>query len=252
MMELRALPALQDNYIWLLVTPDDHCLIIDPGEADVLTAYLLHHHLTPDAVLVTHHHADHTAGVATLKHRYPSLTVYGPAEARACGVTQIVRGQDTLSAGAFTVTVYSTPGHTAGHVCYYVAPWLFCGDTLFSAGCGRLFEGTAQQMYHSLQLLARLPADTQICAGHEYTLANLRFAHSVLPDDDAINTALRHVEQLRQQNKPTLPSTLAKEKAINLFLQVETLREHPRFAEQFNGLAPWEIFAVLRQMKDKF
>ena len=267
-MKLLALPAFSDNYIWLL--HDGHqAIVVDPGEAAPVVAALQQHQLQLQAIVITHHHHDHIDGVEALYQQCgnPQTQVLLPA-GEGLQATQF----PTVPSHAFhwvsantapkllgaTWQVFDVPGHTAGHVAYYVAPpsqapMLFCGDTLFSGGCGRLFEGSPAQMYHSLQQLAALPNNTLVCCAHEYTASNLRFALAVEPH----NTELQRYEQrctaLRAQGHPTLPSSLQLELAINPFLRVDqadvqqAARQHTPSAH-----SAVEVFAALREWKNHF
>ncbi|HEX5791631.1 MAG TPA: hydroxyacylglutathione hydrolase, partial [Rheinheimera sp.] len=222
MLQITPIPAFEDNYIWALCQPDsNHCLVVDPGNAENVMQYLAKHKLELDTILVTHHHADHTGGILQLRQRYPQLNVIGPAaeQQRISGLTQTVTDGDKVHLPRFQLTfdVISVPGHTLGHIAFYSAPVLFCGDTLFSAGCGRLFEGSPEQMWHSLQKLSTLPDDTRIYCTHEYTMANIKFALQAEPTNQALVEYASHCAQLRQKNTPTLPSLLATEKKINPF-----------------------------------
>lgn len=249
-MKLTHLCAFADNYIWLL-EDNKQVIIVDPGEATVVIDYLERNQLTPVALLITHHHDDHTGGISALCEHYPQLSVYGPQEAQKRGVTHIVSGGETLHIQHHAFEVIATPGHTLGHVSYYCRPYLFCGDVLFSAGCGRIFEGTPEQHYHSLMQYLNLPDNTLICPAHEYTLSNLTFAHHFVPNDITINQALAQVKSLRASHVATLPTTLKKEKEINLFLRcheeaLKTLLLNNRSATDL------ELFTFLRHKKDSF
>lgn len=256
-MKLIALPAFADNYIWLLHT-DHHVLVVDPGDSAPVLAWLQQHpDLSLDTILVTHHHADHTGGVADLV-AHSKARVWGPAMEVLPFVAHGVQQGDTLEWHHLTLNVLEVPGHTAGHVAFWgqpvgQAPVLFCGDTLFSGGCGRLFEGTPAQMLDSLDRLAALPEETRVCCAHEYTLSNLRFALAVDPDNTALQTYAQTCAGLRQQNKPTLPVSLNIEKAINPFLRSRTapvsqsVREHDASA-----LDDVTTFAALRKWKNEF
>ncbi|MBD8450733.1 hydroxyacylglutathione hydrolase [Serratia rubidaea] len=251
-MNLISIPAFQDNYIWLLDDQQGHCVIVDPGEAPPVLDALQRLQLTPDAILLTHHHRDHVGGVAQIVAQYPALPVYGPQETTDKGTTQVVKGGDSIDVGGRRYQVMAVPGHTLGHIAFYSAPYLFCGDTLFSAGCGRLFEGTAEQMYHSLQQFAQLPDNTLICCAHEYTLANLKFARAILPQDRQIETYQQQVEALRAKGQPSLPTTLQLERKINLFLRCHDtdLQKELGFNSPPNDLA--SAFSELRRRKDTF
>ena len=222
-MDLVALPAFADNYIWMLHDGRE-ALVVDPGDAAPVRQALEARGLTLTGILVTHHHADHVGGLQAL---LPLLNgpVWGPAgEAMPVDVTPCSGGQ-SLQWNQLGFEVLDVPGHTAGHVAYFLpgtpseAPLLFCGDTLFSAGCGRLFEGTPAQMADSLARIAALPGATRVCCAHEYTLSNLKFALQVEPDNGELQRFARHCQSLREQGLPTLPGTLSVERAINPFLR---------------------------------
>jgi len=251
-MNLNSIPAFQDNYIWVLNDGTGRCLIVDPGEAAPVLKAIEANNWQPEAILLTHHHNDHVGGVAELHRRFPNLIVYGPEETRNKGTTKIVADGDRINILEHEFHVFATPGHTSGHVCFYSAPWLFCGDTLFSGGCGRLFEGTAAQMYQSLQRINALPEDTLICCAHEYTLSNMKFALSVLPHDVFINEYYREVNELRVKNQMTLPTTLKKERKINLFLRTDDIDLINEIDKETKLLQSEQRFAWLRSKKDNF
>jgi hydroxyacylglutathione hydrolase len=255
-MELLALPAFTDNYIWML-HDGVRALVVDPGEAGPVHAALDARGLELAAILVTHHHGDHVGGVDELRTRL-SGPVYGPAR------EDIPRPFEPLSAGdrvtvlGLGFEVFDVPGHTAGHIAYLhrdgdAAPLLFCGDTLFSAGCGRLFEGTPAQMHQSLSRLAALPGDTRVCCTHEYTLSNLRFAAAVEPANRDIRSHTQHCEAQRTRHLPTLPSTIGQELRINPFLRCDvpevaaSARAHGAASDE-----PVAVFAALREWKNQF
>lgn len=256
MLPVLHVRAFKDNYIWIVRGDSaDQVAIIDPGDADPVLAFLQAQHLRPAAIICTHHHGDHVGGVAALLDKY-SIPVYGPAHERISGVTQPVREGDTVRLAPLNLElrVLDIPGHTAGHVAFVGAGVLFCGDTLFSAGCGRLFEGTAAQMYASLAKLAALPDDTLVYCGHEYTAANLRFALTVEPENTAARAYLTKCQGQRAAHQPTLPSQLALERRVNPFLRTAeaTVR---RSAEHFSGTglgSEVAVFAALRRWKDDF
>jgi hydroxyacylglutathione hydrolase len=258
-MNLEPLPAFDDNYIWML-HDGAQALVVDPGDAEPVLRALQTRGLQLAAILVTHHHGDHTGGIATLK-AHTGATVYGTGDEGIAGLDYPLRGGETLHLLGQSIEVIATPGHTRAHVAYWLSmeqvtgqsPILFCGDTLFSGGCGRLFEGTPEQMYQSLCALAALPGHTRVCCAHEYTLSNLRFAQAVEPDNDAIASYRRHCEQLRSAGLPTLPSTLEQEKNINPYLRCQ----HPRVRAAAQAHTPqaqteWHVFAALRQWKNEF
>lgn len=250
MMELISIPALRDNYIWLLNNHHGECVIVDPAEATPVLQTLYRQELKPCAILLTHHHHDHVNGVTDIIAHYPKLAVYGPQETAIKGANHLVYDGDILTIGGRQYTTLAVPGHTLGHVAFYSAPYLFCGDTLFSAGCGRLFEGSAIQMYQSLQRITQLPDETLICCAHEYTLSNLRFAKALLPQDPQIEIYLRHIELLRAKGKASVPTTLQLERKINLFLRCHDadLQKKLGFNTQPDSLH--HVFSELRQLKD--
>lgn len=251
-MNLNSIPAFQDNYIWVLNDETGRCLIVDPGEAAPVLKAIEANNWQPEAILLTHHHHDHVGGVAELHKHYPNLSVYGPEETRNKGTTKIVADGDRINILEHEFQIFATPGHTSGHICFYSAPWLFCGDTLFSGGCGRLFEGTAAQMYQSLQRINALPEETLICCAHEYTLSNMKFALSVLPHDMFINEYYREVNELRAKNQMTLPTTLKKERKINLFLRTDDIDLIDEINKETKLLQSEQRFAWLRSKKDNF
>lgn len=255
-MNLIALPAFADNYIWML-HDGAGAVVVDPGdEAPVLQA-LDAHGLTLVGILVTHHHADHVGGIEALRLRLQG-TVRGPALERIPTPFSPVREGDVLDVLGLPARVIEVPGHTAGHVAYLVQPpgepaWLFCGDTLFSAGCGRLFEGSPAQMLASLDRLSALPGDTRVCCTHEYTLANLRFARSVEPGNDDIARALDRCTLLRASGDITLPSTVAHERAINPFLRcTEPEVVASALSHGAGDTSPLAVFTALRAWKNVY
>ncbi|AGN87288.1 hydroxyacylglutathione hydrolase [Enterobacter sp. R4-368] len=251
-MNLNSIPAFQDNYIWMLNNDDGRCLIVDPGEAAPVLRALEENQWQPEAILLTHHHNDHVGGVKALRQHFPDVVVYGPEETQDKGTTQIVKEGDVISVLGHDFSVFATPGHTLGHICFFSSPYLFCGDTLFSGGCGRLFEGTASQMYQSFCKINALPDDTVICCAHEYTLGNMKFAISILPQDPALNEYYRKVNELRAKNQKTLPVILKNERRINLFLRTEDTDLIDVINQETKLQHPEERFAWLRSKKDNF
>ncbi|VEC00595.1 Hydroxyacylglutathione hydrolase [Cedecea lapagei] len=251
-MNLNSIRAFQDNYIWVLNNEQGKCVIVDPGDAAPVLKAIEENGWQPEAILLTHHHADHVGGVQQLRDRYPNIEVYGPEETRQKGATQIVGEGDKFSLPGREYSVIATPGHTLGHISFFSFPYLFCGDTMFSGGCGRLFEGTAEQMFNSFQKLNKLPADTLICCAHEYTESNIKFALSILPHDEQITGYYRKVKELRAKNQSTLPSTLQTERQINVFLRTEDHVLKEEIIKETNLQQPHEIFAWLRTKKDSF
>lgn len=250
-LNLTPLAALRDNYIW--VVDDGRCaLVIDPGEARPVTRMLSSQRLHLAGLLLTHHHADHIGGVAPLKAMSPDCRVIGSAADLGPLLTHPCSDGErlTIERMELTIDVMAVPGHTLHHLAYRINNWLFCGDTLFGAGCGRLFEGRPQQLYESLQRLAALPDQTLICCAHEYTLGNLAFAAELEPDNPHIQARLTRDRDARQRGLPTLPSTLGEEKLTNPFL-----RCHLPQLQQAVGAAAGDnvtAFTLMRQRKDIF
>ena len=217
MFEILPIPAFSDNYIWLLAS-DGRAAVVDPGDAAPVIAQLEARQLALETILITHHHADHQGGVAELVERWDP-PVFGPAAESITGCTNPLSGGEKMTVLDQAVDVLSVGGHTRGHLAYHVPGALFCGDTLFGAGCGRLFEGTPAQMLASLGRLAVLPDDTRVYCAHEYTEVNLRFALAVEPESAALRERVERVRQLRAAGLPSVPSTLGEEKRTNPFLR---------------------------------
>jgi hydroxyacylglutathione hydrolase len=252
-MVLQPLPAFADNYIWTLADAAGRGVVVDPGEArPVLRA--ADAGLQPLALLLTHHHADHIGGALELLARWPGLPVFAPDDPRIDLPCQRVRDGGQVTVGDWRFDVLEIPGHTSSHIAFVGHGRLFCGDTLFSLGCGRLFEGTPAQMLASLDRLAALPPATDVCCGHEYTLANAAFARVVDPDNAALRRRTEEAFAMRQQHLPTLPSTLADELAANPFLRIDTAPVQAAISARL-GHAPRDrvdAFAALRHWKDGF
>ena len=265
MLKVEPIPAFQDNYIWA-IHDGRNAAVVDPGEAAPVERFLVDKGLALGAIVITHHHGDHQGGVADLLAAHPTgpdgtpMPVIGPAGERIGERTQAVREGDTvtLQAPALQLRVLDVPGHTAGHVAYVgelqgAGPAVFCGDTLFATGCGRLFEGTPAQMLASLDKLAALPGETRVYCAHEYTRSNVRFARAVEPGNAALAAWDARVEALRGQGQPTVPSTIALEREVNPFLRSRepAVRAAVR-AQGGNVAGDAEAFGALRGWKDNF
>ena len=253
-MDIVILPALTDNYIHLIRDPASGAVaVVDPAEAGPVIAALDARGWRLDAILVTHHHADHIGGTLELKARYGCPLVGAHADrARIPGIDVAVEHGYQYKLGNETISVIATPGHTSGHVSYYFTEMmaLFCGDTLFSLGCGRLFEGSAAEMWASLGLLRALPGETQVYCAHEYTLANAGFAQTIEPGNPALAARIEEAQRQREQGRPTIPTSLATECATNPFLRAD----EPALAAALGmaGAPAVEIFAEIRRRKDRF
>jgi len=258
MLQVTPVRAFTDNYIWLIHSPQDasRVVVVDPGDAKPVERTLASRNLTLSGVLITHHHGDHVGGVEELLQNRRSIPVYGPA-------TEVIPGNpQRLSEGdralfpdlGLAFDVLDVPGHTAGHIAYVGHGAVFCGDTLFSAGCGRLFEGTAEQMHDSLSKLAALPAETLVYCAHEYTLSNLKFGQAVEPDNQAAASYLSHCRELRARDEATIPTDIRRERNVNPFLRCDD-QSVKQAAEAHAGRrlpSQPEVFAVIRQWKDSF
>lgn len=260
--EVFAIPTFTDNYVWLIAR-DGRAVVVDPGEAGPVRESLARRGLALDSILVTHHHPDHVGGIAELLASAPdpmSVPVYGPrAEAGKIGtLTRVLDDGDLVTVLDVDLRVIAIPGHTLGHIAFHAAAQklLFCGDTLFAGGCGRLFEGTPWQMYDSLSRLAELPAETAVYCAHEYTLSNLAFAKTVEPGNAEIAAHLARMRALRADQQPTLPSHIGIERAVNPFLRAAV--PAVRGAAEAHAGSPFAdgdataVFAALRRWKDDF
>jgi hydroxyacylglutathione hydrolase len=257
MFKVTPIPAFTDNYIWALEGSEKgRIAVVDPGDAEPVKAYLAENDLELAAILITHHHQDHTGGVAALLARYP-VPVYGPLDSPFGGITDPLRHNSEIRLLGHRLQIRAVPGHTLDHISYFQpdeGPQLFCGDTLFLAGCGRLFEGTARQMLDAMHYFSSLPETTEVYCTHEYSLANLAFAAAVEPQNTEIDHVRHACEALRSADKPTLPSTIGQELRINPFMRTaQTSIRHS--AEAFVGRKldnEIEVMAAVREWKNQF
>lgn len=252
-MRLQPLPAFDDNYIWTLQDAAGHAVVVDPGDAGPVIA-AAGAGLAPPLVLLTHHHDDHIAGIPALLERWPTLEIIAPADTRIAHATRRVGDGDRVEYGPWRFDVLAVPGHTATHISFFGHQHLFSGDTLFSLGCGRLFEGTPAQMLASLDRLAALPADTLVCCGHEYSRSNAAFARAVDPHNAALRRREEEIIAMRSAHRPTLPVPLQSELDCNPFLRVDA-RDIRAAVGAHHGREPGDrvdVFAALRRWKDGF
>jgi hydroxyacylglutathione hydrolase len=253
---ITAIPAFNDNYIWLIHN-GSHAVVVDPGDAAPVLSTLDNMQLSLSAILVTHHHHDHTGGIADLL-KHQAVPVYGPANEVIPRITIPLKegAQVVISALGLSLSVIETPGHTLGHICFYTRQLdaLFCGDTLFGAGCGRLFEGTPAQMQASLAKLAALPPETAVFCAHEYTLSNLAFAQAVDASNPALASRLAQDQSKRAQGISTIPSTIGMELQTNPFLRTEekAIITHLQQANRLSNTDKVAVFAALRAWKNVF
>lgn len=258
MLHIEPVKAFKDNYLWVFhQRGGSDAVVVDPGDAVPVQQYLARQQLRLAAILVTHHHADHIGGVTELQ-RHWQVPVYGPASPNIPQVTDALHEGDEIAVAGLSLRVLEVPGHTLDHIAYYAAdangaPLVFCGDTLFAAGCGRMFEGTPPMMYASLQKLAALPASTRVYCTHEYTLSNLQFARAVLGDAPQLTVRTADEQKKRAANLPTLPSTIGLELATNPFLRCEDRQVLAALERQGQAqTAPAQVFGALRRWKDSF
>jgi len=257
-LTVTPISAFDDNYIWV-ISQASHSFVyvVDPGDAEVVIRHLKEHKQVLAGVLITHHHEDHTGGLERLiEYSAHELEVFGPANENIAHIKTPISTQKevTLSKLTSTAKIISVPGHTLGHIAYLIENHLFCGDTLFSGGCGRIFEGTPTQMHHSLQALAKLPLNTQVYCAHEYTLSNLKFALAVDKENEALAAHNTYCNAQRNLGKPTLPSNIELELSINPFLRCHTRTIQRSVCSRFevNHSDNVTIFGLLRQWKDNF
>lgn len=252
MLTIKSIPAFNDNYIWLIKNSDQRCAIVDPGDAKPVLEYLRHHQLDLEAILITHHHNDHIGGVSDLIMAFPDAKVVGPASEPIPTLTTPVEDGDQLDLFGETFLVLGLPGHTKGHIGYTGDGKLFCGDVLFSAGCGRIFEGTPEQMFDSINKINALAQETEIFCAHEYTSSNVSFALAVEPNNDLLHQYRDDVIRLRGQEKPTIPTTLKQERWINPFLRCTQESVIKSVANRTLDTSPVAVFTALREWKNEF
>ncbi|WP_191602812.1 hydroxyacylglutathione hydrolase [Marinomonas algicola] len=257
-MNILPLPAFNDNYIWVILQKSkDLAWVVDPGDAEVVLDYLTQQNKKLVGILVTHHHPDHTGGVQQLKERF-NCPVYGPSHLQPL-ITHPVEDSDSIHVFEHTFKAIETPAHTLDHICYFSdsgnIPILFSGDTLFRGGCGRLMEGTANQMLTAMNKLKELPQKTKVYCTHEYTLNNYKFALSLDPDNTRLLSVIEECKVLREQNTPTLPSTIDLELACNPFMRTDITALVEKAAKQLNEVRsnnPGDQFSQVRRAKDAY
>ena len=256
MLEIIPLTALKDNYIWMLINKINQCVaIVDPSEHEPVLEYIQSRNLNPIAILITHHHWDHVGGITGLTKKY-NMPVYTPEKEFVEGSTNPVSEGDIISLPELDleINILDVPGHTSGAIAYYTEKMVFSGDTLFTGGCGRLFEGSPTQMYSSLSKIKKLPTKTLVYCGHEYTIPNLQFAAAVEIDNKIIQRRLELAQKTRDENQPTVPATLEIEKQTNPFLRCNK-QSVINTASMRAGRTldnPAEVFATIRNWKDSF
>jgi len=261
MLKVHLIKAFQDNYIWCIEDTTSHeCIVVDPGDSSPVKNYLSNNNLTLKGILITHHHFDHTGGIKSLMAEDP-VNVYGPVNPKITSITHPLKNNDKISLLGAHFLIKEVPGHTLDHIAFYSekdsthhTPWLFCGDTLFSAGCGRLFEGTPSQMLESLETLSNFPPETEVYCTHEYTLANLSFAKAVLPDSEEIQAYFSHCQEKIDEGISTIPTTIKTEQAINPFLNCTESKLAKAVCRHSNlsDTSELSVFTALRSWKDNF
>lgn len=259
MIEVISIPTLSDNYVWLIKNSrDNSCCIVDPGAAQPVLDVIAQHHLTLTSILITHHHYDHVDGIPAIlaENQLTPVTIYSSIAMPAFTNVSLVHDGDIIApfADDFQLTVMATPGHKREHVVYHNEQLLFSGDTLFSGGCGRILDGSACELFHSLEKITQLNDELLVYPTHEYTQANLMFCHAIEPHNPALKTAIAETAKLRQRGLPTLPSSIKKEKQINVFLRTHEPMIRARLEDKLSRLLDSEqaIFTELRKWKDNF
>ncbi|URJ30955.1 hydroxyacylglutathione hydrolase [Blochmannia endosymbiont of Camponotus sp.] len=251
-MNIIRVSALNTNYIWILYNYSNECIVIDPGEAVAVLKILKRFQLVLRAILLTHNHPDHVNGVSALMQYFPKTIIYGPLETKNNSVHFLVSEGDDFLLLQKKFRVFHFPGHTLGHIGFYSAPWLFCGDTVFSAGCGMFCAELAQKMYESFVKIRHFPCNTLIFSGHEYTLLNVNFAISMLPHDQFIINYRNRVIKLRENNKATVPTTIDLELKVNPFFRCNNIDVKRSLNLSSDIKEKWQVFYELRKKKDLF
>ncbi len=254
MLSVKPIKAYQDNYIWLVST-NEGSIVVDPGESKKILNLIDNNEIDLEGVLITHHHFDHTNGLSDLLNK-SSLEVYGPKN-NVNGINNIVKNNDKFKVIGIDFEVIEIPGHTLDHIAFYSfndgEPILFCGDTLFSGGCGRVFEGTFDQMFNALKKISKYPKETKIFCGHEYTLSNLKFALAVDENNEDLIKEYDNIKNIVDSGNPSLPTILEKELKINPFLRCDNHHIKNKIVSKFNTSDDeFEVFCALRQWKDNF
>jgi hydroxyacylglutathione hydrolase len=254
MMDVYPIPAFSDNYVWAIIDKQDRVFdCVDPGEAQPVLQFAKDHQIKLRSILLTHHHYDHIGGVTELLDIFPKALVYGPNDSRITQINAPVHEHQSIQVGQHHFRILSNPGHTSTHISYYEPKeqWLFCGDTLFSAGCGRVFDGTIEELHQSLLMFKNLPPSTKVFCAHEYTRQNLRFAITVEPENPAVINYSRKLAQ--QESICSLPSTIELELSVNPFLRTE-IQSVIDYSRQHGALTPHslDVFKVLRSQKNTF
>jgi hydroxyacylglutathione hydrolase len=265
-LQFKQIPAFTDNYLWVIIQ-NHQAWVVDPGDADPIIDFFEAHRMTLKGILITHHHQDHIGGVLKLQdwatsHGHKDILTLGPLHPQISMVDQVLQHDDEVVLYPdVCVRVMAVPGHTLSHIAYFLPsgphnliPRLYCGDTLFAAGCGRLFEGSAEQMYHSLAYFKELPDDTLVCCAHEYTMSNLKFACFLEPHNADLQDWTQQAQQLRDMDLPTVPTSIGLEKKVNPFMRCDVLSLQ-KSAQQHSGQTietPIDVLATIRLMKDSF
>lgn len=250
-MFLKAIPVLKDNYAWVIYNKSYHCIIVDPGQSDIIIQFIEKNKLIPIAILLTHNHSDHVNGIKEIKKRYSKISIFSPRDVKKNKLNKTITKYNKIRILNKEILNFHTPGHTSEHVAYYIKPYMFCGDTLFSGGCGRVYNKQYLKLFNSIKLISSFPRETLLCCGHEYTLSNIIFSMSILPNDKNIQMYYKKIKQIISSNKPTLPVYLYHEKLINLFLRTDQNVVKKAINSKITD-TPLDIFIKLRLKKDHF